>query len=142
MNRFGSLVFAVLVGAAAPVAFDTPAVAGAAAPIRPAGRVASASRTGPATARVAAVRGESAIFAGGCFWCLETAYEGRPGVLSAVSGYSGGKELNPTYEQVSSHATSHLEVVEVRYDPAKISYAQLLDLFWHSIDPTQGDGQF
>ncbi len=105
---------------------------------------AASAPSGAARAKAAspADRSELAVFAGGCFWCMETAYEGRPGVLAVVSGYTGGKEKNPTYEQVSSHATSHFEAIEVRFDPGKISYAELLDIFWHSIDPTQGDGQF
>ena len=83
-----------------------------------------------------------AYFAMGCFWCGENDFEGRPGVRSVVSGYTGGKEKNPTYEQVSSHMTGHFEAVDVAYDPARISYEKLLDIFWHSVDPTQADGQF
>jgi peptide-methionine (S)-S-oxide reductase len=84
----------------------------------------------------------SAVFAGGCFWCLETAYEGKPGVIAVVSGFAGGKQANPTYDEVSAGRTGHAEVVEVAYDPKVISYAQLLDIFWHNIDPTQANGQF
>ena len=84
----------------------------------------------------------TATFAMGCFWCAETAYEGQPGVISAVSGYTGGTEKNPTYEQVSNHATSHYEALQVTYDPSKTTYEALLDLFWHNVDPTQGNGQF
>ena len=83
-----------------------------------------------------------AIFAMGCFWCGETQFEGQRGVLSVVSGYTGGKEQNPTYEQVSSHLTGHYESVKVTFDPAKTSYEKLLDVFWHSVDPTQDNGQF
>lgn len=83
-----------------------------------------------------------AVFAGGCFWCLETAFEGRVGVGEVISGYSGGKSANPTYEQVSSGSTGHAESIEVHYDPARITYAQLLDIFWHNIDPTQAHAQF
>ena len=83
-----------------------------------------------------------ATFAGGCFWCMETAFEGKPGVVAVISGYSGGDEPNPTYEQVSAGRTGHQESVQVLYDPAKTSYAKLLDIFWHNIDPTQDDGQF
>jgi peptide-methionine (S)-S-oxide reductase len=83
-----------------------------------------------------------ATFAMGCFWCAETAFEGQPGVLSAVSGYTGGREANPTYDQVSNHATTHYEALQVTYDPARTRYETLLDLFWHNIDPTQGNGQF
>lgn len=84
----------------------------------------------------------TATFAMGCFWCAETAYEGQPGVISAVSGYTGGAEKNPTYEQVSNHATSHYEALQVTYDPSRTTYEAMLDLFWHNVDPTQGNGQF
>ncbi|MDB5903853.1 MAG: peptide-methionine (S)-S-oxide reductase [Betaproteobacteria bacterium] len=83
-----------------------------------------------------------ATFAGGCFWCMEPPYDKLPGVISTTSGYMGGKTRNPTYEQVSTGTTGHAEVVQVEYDPAKVSYAQLLDVFWRNIDPTQRDGQF
>jgi|SRR5262245_441044 len=83
-----------------------------------------------------------ATYAGGCFWCVEEAFEKVPGVISAVSGYTGGTVPNPTYEQVSSAATGHAEAVRVTYDPAKVSYEQLTDWFWRNIDPTQADGQF
>ncbi len=83
-----------------------------------------------------------AIFAGGCFWCMESAFEGQPGVLEVLSGYTGGPEQHPTYRQVSSHLTGHYEAVRVLYDPAATSYEALLDQLWHNIDPTQGDGQF
>ena len=84
----------------------------------------------------------SAIFAGGCFWCLEADFEKLPGVLSAQSGYSGGHSANPSYEQVSAGGTGHAESVRVIYDPSKLSYATLLDYFWHHIDPTVRDRQF
>ncbi len=83
-----------------------------------------------------------AIFAGGCFWCEETAFEGVPGVTSVVSGYTGGTKKNPTYGEVSSGGTGHAESVKVTYDPAKISYAKLLDIFWHNVDPVSANGQF
>jgi peptide-methionine (S)-S-oxide reductase len=83
-----------------------------------------------------------AVFAGGCFWCEETAFEGVPGVISVVSGYTGGQKKNPTYEEVSAGGTGHAESVEVTYDPAKISYGKLLEIFWHNIDPLQANGQF
>jgi peptide-methionine (S)-S-oxide reductase len=89
----------------------------------------------------AAEKGE-AIFAGGCFWCMETAFEGVPGVISAVSGYSGGPKKNPTYEEVGAGLTGHAESVKVTFDPAKITYAKLLDIFWHNIDPLSANGQF
>jgi peptide-methionine (S)-S-oxide reductase len=84
----------------------------------------------------------SAVFAGGCFWCEETAFEGLPGVLSVTSGYTGGQVKNPTYEQVSGGGTGHAESVEVVYDPAKTTYEKLLEVFWHNVDPFQKDGQF
>ncbi len=83
-----------------------------------------------------------ATFAGGCFWCVESALEELEGVHEALSGYTGGHVKNPTYEQVTSGATGHVEAVQVTYDPAKISYAELLDAFWKTIDPTDGGGQF
>ena len=83
-----------------------------------------------------------AVFAGGCFWCVESDFDKVPGVIATISGYTGGKTANPTYEQVSSKGTGHAEVVEITYDPAKVSYAKLLDVFWHSIDPTTKDRQF
>jgi peptide-methionine (S)-S-oxide reductase len=84
----------------------------------------------------------TAVFAGGCFWCEETAFEGVPGVLAVTSGYTGGHVANPTYEQVSAGGTGHAESVEVAYDPQKISYEKLLDIFWHNVDPLQRDAQF
>jgi peptide-methionine (S)-S-oxide reductase len=99
--------------------------------------VAGNSSTAP---RVAAR--DTALFAGGCFWCLETAYEGQPGVLTAVSGYSGGAERNPKYEEVGRGITGHAEALEVTFDPSRTSYDKLLDLFWHNLDPTQANGQF
>ena len=83
-----------------------------------------------------------AIFAGGCFWCMEPPFDALPGVLATTSGYTGGSLANPTYEQVSSGGTGHLESVKVEYDPARVSYAQLLDVFWHNVDPTDAGGQF
>ena len=85
---------------------------------------------------------EKATFAGGCFWCVETAFEGLPGVTAVISGYTGGAKTNPSYEEVSSGGTGHAESVVITYDPMRITYAQLLDIFWHNIDPTQANGQF
>jgi peptide-methionine (S)-S-oxide reductase len=89
---------------------------------------------GPATA--------TATFAGGCFWCMEPPFEKLDGVISVTSGYSGGSEKDPTYEQVSSGTTGHAESVQVVYDPAKISYEKLLEVYWHNTDPTTPDRQF
>jgi peptide-methionine (S)-S-oxide reductase len=94
----------------------------------------------PRAAQAAATA--KATFAGGCFWCMEPPFDKLPGVMSTTSGYMGGKTKNPTYEQVSSGTTGHTEVVQVEYDPAKVSYEKLLEVFWRNIDPTQRDGQF
>jgi peptide-methionine (S)-S-oxide reductase len=83
-----------------------------------------------------------AVFAGGCFWCMESDFEHLDGVLSVTSGYAGGKEENPSYEQVSSGTTGHAESVRVVYDPKKVTYEKLVDYFLHHVDPTQKDGQF
>jgi peptide-methionine (S)-S-oxide reductase len=84
----------------------------------------------------------SAIFAGGCFWCVEADFEKLPGVIAAESGYIGGRVPIPTYQQVSAGGTGHTEAVRIVYDPAKVSYAQLIDHFWRNIDPTVKDRQF
>jgi peptide methionine sulfoxide reductase msrA/msrB len=85
---------------------------------------------------------EVAVLAGGCFWCVESAFDDLPGVVEAISGYTGGHQANPTYEQVGAGGTGHYEAIEVRFDPDKISYAQVLDVFWRQIDPTDAGGQF
>lgn len=85
---------------------------------------------------------ETAIVAGGCFWCVESDFESVPGVISAVSGYTGGKTANPTYKQVTRGGTGHYEAVKITYDSSKLSYAQLLNLFLRSVDPTDAGGQF
>ncbi len=89
-------------------------------------------------------RAETAVayFAGGCFWCTEADFEKLPGINEAVSGYMGGQKANPSYEEVSAGGTGHTESVRVSYDPAKVSYAQLLAYFWPSIDPTTPNAQF
>ena len=93
-------------------------------------------------APVSEPRVETAILAGGCFWCIEADYEKLDGVLGVVSGYAGGELKNPTYKQVSSGNSGHIEVVEVSFDASRISYAEILDYFWRHIDPTRDDGQF
>lgn len=85
---------------------------------------------------------ETAIFAGGCFWCMVQPFDQQPGIVSVVSGYTGGHTVNPTYEQVSSHTTGHTEAVKITYDPAIISYADLVEIYWHQTDPTDAMGQF
>jgi peptide methionine sulfoxide reductase msrA/msrB len=84
----------------------------------------------------------AAVFAGGCFWCTESDFEKVDGVIEAISGYTGGRIENPTYKQVSSGGTGHIEAVKVIYDPDKITYGQLLEVFWRKVDPTDGGGQF
>jgi peptide-methionine (S)-S-oxide reductase len=110
---------------AAVIAVAALATSGSAAPTRP---------PKPGRAR--------ATFAGGCFWCMEGPFDKLPGVVSTTSGYIGGRVTDPTYEQVSSGSTGHTEAVEIVYDPAKVTYAQLLDVFWKNVDPTDGGGQF
>ena len=83
-----------------------------------------------------------ATFAGGCFWCMEASFEAVDGVVESISGYSGGVEVNPTYEEVSGGRTGHLEAVQVYFDPDVVSYEELLDVFWRNIDPTDDGGQF
>lgn len=94
----------------------------------------------PPTGKNAEIR--TAIFAGGCFWCIEADFEKLPGVLGAESGYTGGQTVNPSYEQVSAGNTGHTEAIRVSYDPQKVSYPQLLDYFWRHIDPTVRNRQF
>ena len=85
---------------------------------------------------------ETAIFAGGCFWCMVEPFETQPGILNVVSGYTGGHVANPTYEQVKSHTTGHTEAVEITFDPDIITYAQLVEIYWQQTDPTDAMGQF
>ncbi len=85
---------------------------------------------------------EKVVLAGGCFWCVESDFDKVPGVVSTVSGYTGGKTKDPTYRQVTAGGTGHYEAVEITYDPAKVSYETLLTAFWRSVDPTDGGGQF
>jgi peptide-methionine (S)-S-oxide reductase len=107
-----------------------------------AGRLAAALMLGLFAASGAQARSETAIFAGGCFWSMEHDMGSIPGVSSAVVGYTGGKEPHPTYEQVSSETTGHLESIKLTFDPDKISYAALVQRYWHSIDPTDDGGAF
>ena len=85
---------------------------------------------------------QRAIFAGGCFWCMVQPFEEQKGILSVRSGYTGGHVANPTYEQVCSHTTGHTEAVEIIFDESKISYADLVELYWQQTDPTDAFGQF
>lgn len=83
-----------------------------------------------------------ATFSGGCFWCMEKPFDSLPGVVSTTSGYTGGQQPNPTYDQVSAGTTGHAESIQVEYDPAQVSYDKLLNVFWHNIDPLDAGGQF
>jgi peptide-methionine (S)-S-oxide reductase len=105
---------------------------------------AALAQTTPAPPPAAKSGGAIAVatFAGGCFWCVEEAFEKVPGVIRAVSGYIGGTVEKPTYEQVSAKITGHYEAVQVTYDPGKVSYPQLVDWFWRNIDPVDARGQF
>jgi peptide-methionine (S)-S-oxide reductase len=85
---------------------------------------------------------EKATFAGGCFWCMEHPFDQIPGVISVTSGYTGGEKKNPTYKEVSAGETGHAESIQVIYDPARVDYGKLLEVFWHNIDPTAKDRQF
>lgn len=85
---------------------------------------------------------ETAVFAGGCFWCMEPPYDELEGVVATTSGYTGGHVANPSYEAVSAGNTGHFEAVQVEFDPAKVSYERLLDVFWRNVDPTDAGGQF
>jgi len=104
--------------------------------------IAAVSACGGSDAATPSGKTEVAILAGGCFWCTESAFDGLPGVVEAISGYTGGEKPNPTYEEVSAGGTGHFESIEVRFDPTKITYAQILNVFWRQIDPTDAGGQF
>ncbi|HTR97728.1 MAG TPA: peptide-methionine (S)-S-oxide reductase MsrA [Candidatus Acidoferrales bacterium] len=93
-------------------------------------------------AKPAAHKTALATFAGGCFWSMETQFDGFRGVRNLTVGYCGGTTQHPTYEDVSTETTGHMETLQIEYDPALVTYDQLLDRYWHSIDPTQADGQF
>ena len=116
------------------------AVMGIAMQIAPAQSPGATAKGAPAKATPGTTA--KAIFAGGCFWCMEPPFDKLDGVVATISGYTGGAKLNPTYEEVSSGSTGHAEAVEVEYDPKKVSYEKLLDVFWHNVDPTQKDAQF
>jgi peptide-methionine (S)-S-oxide reductase len=104
--------------------------------------VTAAQTATPPPKSMAGPRVAVATFAGGCFWCMEPPFDKLDGVISTISGYTGGTVQRPTYEQVSGGRTGHTEAVQVTYDPSKVSYEKLLDVFWHNIDPTVKDRQF
>ncbi|MEL7027808.1 MAG: peptide-methionine (S)-S-oxide reductase MsrA [Pseudomonadota bacterium] len=102
-----------------------------------------AVRSGPATAEAPPAEGlQTAVFAGGCFWCVEADYDKLDGVKATISGFAGGDVPNPMYKQVTGGGTGHYEVVEVAYDPDEVSYRELVDYFWRHIDPLDDGGQF
>ena len=96
----------------------------------------------PAAVAIDPAVADTAVFAGGCFWCMEKPFEDLAGVASVVSGFSGGTVPNPTYDEVSSKTTGHYEAVEVVYDPSVVGYGTLLQVYWHNVDPLDGGGQF
>tara|TARA_R110002110_G_scaffold5945_2_gene30020 strand:- start:12 stop:638 length:627 start_codon:yes stop_codon:yes gene_type:complete len=96
----------------------------------------------PARAEETGAKQATAIFAGGCFWCMEPPYDKTEGVIDTISGYTGGTTVNPSYDEVSAGGTGHAEAVKVIYDPAKVDYEKLLHIFWRNIDPTRKDAQF
>lgn len=104
--------------------------------------VLGACTSAPPTERVRPANAATATFAAGCFWCVEEAFEKVPGVADAVSGYTGGRTESPTYASVSAGGTGHFEAVQVTYDPARVSYAQLLEVYWKNVDPFDAVGQF
>jgi peptide-methionine (S)-S-oxide reductase len=104
--------------------------------------VASASAVRGADAPPSPPKTAKATFAGGCFWCMQAAFEGLPGVVSTTVGYTGGTTKDPSYEEVGSGDTGHVEAIQVEYDPGKVRYEALLDVFWHNVDPTDSAGQF
>lgn len=101
------------------------------------GQVAAATASDKATPTY-----ETATFAGGCFWCMEPPFDKLEGVISTTSGYTGGHKKDPVYKEVSHGGTGHAEAVQIVYDPGKVSYTKLLDVFWHNVDPTNAHGQF
>jgi peptide-methionine (S)-S-oxide reductase len=104
--------------------------------------VVSSSAARAADAPTSPPRTAKATFAGGCFWCMQPAFDGLPGVVSTTVGYTGGTTKDPSYQEVGSGTTGHAESIEVEYDPDKVSYETLLDVFWHNVDPTDSAGQF
>ena len=132
MNARHTFVPALIALGALLVSLASSAATAKPAPAKPAKGAAAAAK--PATI-------EHATFAGGCFWTMESKFEGFPGVRSVISGYCGGHVENPSYEDVSSGTTGHLETIDVQFDPTKVTYSQLLDRYWRSIDPTQANGQ-
>jgi peptide-methionine (S)-S-oxide reductase len=139
------MLLLVILGLAIAPWMTGPAIAESAIaePVEPA-IVAATPPVKPATKPAAKAAGKSstAIFAGGCFWCMEKPFDQLPGVSATISGYSGGSVVKPNYEQVSAGRTGHREVVQVTYDPAKVTYETLLSVFWHNVDPLDAKGQF
>ena len=107
-----------------------------------AGELAAPAKGAPAAPTTPAAGLQTAVFGGGCFWCMESPFEKLDGVTEVLSGYAGGKSKSPTYEEVSSGGSGHVEVVQVTYDPKKVSYEKLLEVYWVNVDPTVKDRQF
>jgi peptide-methionine (S)-S-oxide reductase len=121
-----------------------PTLAAAAVALASAAVAQDQSQKQPTDQSKPAVAGQTAVatFAGGCFWCEESAFDPVEGVLSTTSGYTGGTKVDPTYHEVSAGGTGHAESVEVTYDPSKVTYQRLLDVYWHNVDPLDTGGQF
>jgi peptide-methionine (S)-S-oxide reductase len=137
--RRGLLVYGAMLAGAVWMAAS--AGTQSAPPVKPAA-AAQAGTSRQADTNAPAGQQGIAIFAGGCFWCMEPPFDELPGVISTTSGYVGGRVANPSYEQVSSGTTGHAEAVEIRYDPARVSYAKLLEVFWRNVDPLTANAQF
>lgn len=116
--------------------------AGGTAPVDSNGAAPTPAATGTVEAPPVQAGQAAAVFAGGCFWCMEKPFDNVEGVVSTTSGYTGGPERSPSYEDVAYHRTGHFEAIRIVYDPDVVSYSELLQVFWHNVDPTQADGQF
>lgn len=138
-SRFPRLV---LLAVAVTLAGAGALASGPANPEPPKKESAQPSPSAPAPDKKEEPKLATAIFAGGCFWCMEGPFDKLPGVISTTAGYTGGTKENPTYEEVSSGTTGHAEAVQIVYDPSKVTYAQLLDVFWHNVDPLTPNAQF
>ena len=139
-NRKHTLPIALIAGLLAVSVYTVARPGGEPAPLSGASK-----RAKQATQSMQAMQASEtalATFAGGCFWCMEPPYDELEGVISTIAGYTGGHRRNPTYGEVSAGGTGHTEAMEIRYDPSKISYQELLDVFWVNIDPTVDDRQF
>ncbi len=135
LRRTRRMVVAAIAATAILTLFAVLPMGGLSGPASSAQEKQDAAAAPPATTAVA-------TFAAGCFWCVESDFDKVEGVISTISGYTGGRTLKPDYESVSTGRTGHAEALQVVYDPAKVSYERLLDTFWHNVDPVDGSGQF